>query len=145
MERVALTPDLEHEVDFIVNQFGDDMHGLTITGIFQKITNFISQLGDLLHRRFGRNVLMLSLDNSVGIDQLNAQIVSEAVGKFYDKYLEPLDIPYVPGIIEGWLDPTLKELLQKVALGIYNELARYFKNDVPEFGSDPMPLKGLTT
>ena len=45
------------------------------------------------------------------------QAVLEAVSKFIDDVLVPLDLPYVPSILEPVVDQSLKQLLLVVADG----------------------------
>lgn len=56
-------------------------------------------------------VVLDILDKHVGID---ADDMASYVGKLYDQYIEPLDIPGVPDLVEGTVDKVLKATLESI-------------------------------
>lgn len=56
-------------------------------------------------------VILNILEKHVGID---ADSMAEYVGKLYDLYIEPMDIPGVPEVMEGTVDKVLKATLEAI-------------------------------
>lgn len=68
-------------------------------------TSKVDVVGDLI------KVILNILEKHVGID---ADDMSAFVGKLYDQYIEPLDIPGVPDVVEGTVDKVLKATLESI-------------------------------
>ena len=57
------------------------------------------------------------------IDNLpSKQVVLDAAGAAFDKYLAPIDIPGVPPLIEPWVDNMLKSIFLRLVAAAYDQL-----------------------
>jgi len=56
-------------------------------------------------------VVLDILEKHVGID---ADDMASYVGKLYDQYIEPIDLPGVPDLAEGAVDKVLKATLESI-------------------------------
>lgn len=63
------------------------------------------------------------------------EVVMAFASDFYDKVIAPLDIPYVPALIEGRVDAALKDVFLKLVDGAVESLVNIFNRtgwfDVP--------------
>lgn len=100
-------------------QFGQFEFGLASS--FQSFDKERLRLGDLLERLI---TIVKDLVSQLGLRNLTdeqKQAILKAIEAGYRTYIAPLDIPYVPNIVEPWLDEVVLQALlnaSKKLLGV---------------------------
>lgn len=66
------------------------------------------------------------------------EIVLEAIGKFYDEVIKPLDITAIPNIVEPVVDTAIKQVILTFASASIDTIVAIFNKN----GWNPDPLPG---
>ncbi len=113
---LALTAaDLNKEVEDVLAHYRRyKVDGWTVTEVYEFITRATGSLVRLVG------------EYDPSHDDLKATVLA-AIGKLYDDVLAPIDIPYVPNIIETrFLDPAIRSALLKQVSGMIDGLLKIF-------------------
>lgn len=94
-------------------QFGQFEFGLSSQ--FQAFDKERLRLGDLLERLI---TIVKELISQLDLSKLSdeqKQAILKAIETGYNTYIRPLDIPYVPNIVEPWLDEVVFKALMEAS------------------------------
>lgn len=100
-------------------QFGQFEFGLASS--FQSFDKERLRLGDLLERLITIVKDLVSQLDLRNLTDEQKQAILKAIEVGYRTYIAPLDIPYVPNIVEPWLDEVVLQALlnaSKKLLGV---------------------------
>lgn len=105
------------EIDKLIAHYKQSASdGLSLPEVFNLFSDFVAscvRIVDLFAARSSHKIL--------GADKKAA--VLAAVGVFYDNVIAPLDIPYVPELLEKrFVDPALRSLFLRLAEGLIDTL-----------------------
>ena len=100
--------------------------GWTVAEVYSVITRAVATL-----------LKLLTAPDAVAPAELKA-VVLAAFDKLYDEVMAPIDIPYVPDVIETrFVDPILKVALRDQVAGILDALLKIFEREAV-----PPPVTG---
>lgn len=100
-------------------QFGQFEFGLASS--FQSFDKERLRLGDLLERLITIVKDLVSQLDLRNLSDEQKQAILKAIEDGYKTYIAPLDIPYVPNLVEPWLDEVVLQALlnaSKKLLGV---------------------------
>lgn len=94
-------------------QFGQ--FEFSLSSQFQAFDKERLRLGDLLERLI---TIVKELISQLDLSKLSdeqKQAILKAIETGYNTYIRPLDIPYVPNIVEPWLDEVVFKALMEAS------------------------------
>lgn len=94
-------------------QFGQFEFGLSSQ--FQAFDKERLRLGDLLERLITIVKELVSQLDLSKLSEEQKQAILKAIETGYNTYIRPLDIPYVPNIVEPWLDEVVFKALMEAS------------------------------